>query len=480
MVIVKFSDYSHHAVLTNTTCNYRCSYCFQSFIDKKQRSFLEQNQDMLINFLSDKLPAIIQIIGGEPALAAGFGKVIDALPQHKWFIVTNLSLIPEWYLHKNVLFIYAAYHDECTMLETFFERCKRIQENKKSLVCNYIVKPENEFASFDVYSKFSDNGIPFVLIPKMNNEYFSSAFIVKLINEYRTNLQTNACFFQTYNKKYTRLCPAGTRNSFVVNHDGSLCVCNARLNTKISGDASIIKPSFYSNSRVCTFEICRCMVDFFAGHMPVNDNEYWEEFIDTGVLKEPSKKELLDFVVRMQWDPAGLTHDNPKRVNLFDEDALNKIYGHASYSPRTKMGGGKILDVKHAAEFFGRLPIEESAFTYFGAKDYYYTPWINIPALRQYVQKLTFSFNGQNQRFLCIIQDVDCNMLAQFVYKGGWGNAAYSVFLAKNIEKIRLLLYPAENTNFKLPDSFSISSDSPLKDIIWTAVKNKKLSYEVS
>src|SRR5437762_10210379 len=76
----------------NTTCNYRCSYCTQQFLDDRKR-WLRDGPAFIEGFR--KLPGKweVKISGGEPFLHPNLNEITEGLRTvgHKISIVTNFS-----------------------------------------------------------------------------------------------------------------------------------------------------------------------------------------------------------------------------------------------------------------------------------------------------------------------------------------------------------------------------------------------------
>ncbi len=89
------TEYPLEGVVTwniNTTCNYRCSYCTQRFMDDRKR-WLKDGPAFIAGF--QRLPGVweVKISGGEPFLHPNLTEIVAGLKtaQHRISIVTNFS-----------------------------------------------------------------------------------------------------------------------------------------------------------------------------------------------------------------------------------------------------------------------------------------------------------------------------------------------------------------------------------------------------
>ena len=125
------------AYFIDLRCNYRCSYCIQDDINRKE--YDKTSVDRVINYLKKEVKpreSDLTIIGGEPTLSADFGYVVESLCNDFYItITTNLSTrffkdfdgFIKWAKKINVRWN-VSYHPEFMDINLFIERVKKIQE----------------------------------------------------------------------------------------------------------------------------------------------------------------------------------------------------------------------------------------------------------------------------------------------------------------------------------------------------------------
>jgi hypothetical protein len=111
---------------------------------------------------------------------------------------------------------------------------------------------------------------------------------------------------------------AGTEKSFQVNSDGRVVRCSTIFDgTGPQGAGSLWNPVFDATPRPCTAAgSCYCEWHHWGQMAPANDNAAWTTLIETGRFPVPTREELLQFVVDMQWDPAG-RNDEDRHDSVF-------------------------------------------------------------------------------------------------------------------------------------------------------------------
>ena len=125
------------AYFIDLRCNYRCSYCSQDDINR--REYDKTSVDRVINYLKKEVKpreSDLTIIGGEPTLSADFGYVVESLCNDFYItITTNLSTrfykdfegFIKWAKKVKVRWN-VSYHPEFMDINLFIERVKKIQE----------------------------------------------------------------------------------------------------------------------------------------------------------------------------------------------------------------------------------------------------------------------------------------------------------------------------------------------------------------
>ena len=125
------------AYFIDLRCNYRCSYCIQDDINRKE--YDKTSVDRVINYLKKEVKpreSDLTIIGGEPTLSADFSYVVESLCNDFYItITTNLSTrfykdfegFIKWAKKVKVRWN-VSYHPEFMDINLFIERVKKIQE----------------------------------------------------------------------------------------------------------------------------------------------------------------------------------------------------------------------------------------------------------------------------------------------------------------------------------------------------------------
>ncbi|GHV13954.1 hypothetical protein FACS189491_09620 [Spirochaetia bacterium] len=455
---VYFCSENHYSVIFNTSCNYKCSYCFQMYFNKNQRTVLQDNTDTLVRLLDDMPPGLINVTGGEPGLADEIGVIIDSLPQHKFTITTNLSVIPKWYYHENVISIGATYHEEMSGEDNFFEQCRQLVQNGKRISANYLVKPDREYAGIPMWKRFWDNGIPMHLIPLLRRYSYPSRFLLDVINNYLTSCTGNGNFFHPWiaAPQESRKCIAGTRKRFNIFHDGTIGRCSSNF-PQLEGKSTIFNPFFYDEAMIC-HETRDCYCDCHSALSLANENERLNQFIRTGIWVPPDKNELRRFIMTMKWDPCGNTHDNYDNIDLFSDNALEKI--NASLERRESKPYNRLLDIKYAAKdgFWGE-------YSYNDIRYYTSVPFslADDDKPRNYIVKFDWSekaHNDRKQAFYFFLQDEDYKNIGEYFVKNDGGMSTRRMFMkgAAGL-KARFTIYPY-NKDFVLPDKVLLETDA--------------------
>ena len=127
------------AYFIDLRCNYRCSYCIQDDINRKE--YDKTSVDHVINYLKTEVKpreTDLTIIGGEPTLSADFSYVVESLCNDFYItITTNLSTrfykdfegFIKWAKKVKIRWN-VSYHPEFMDIDLFINRVKKIQEAK--------------------------------------------------------------------------------------------------------------------------------------------------------------------------------------------------------------------------------------------------------------------------------------------------------------------------------------------------------------
>tara|TARA_B100000795_G_C22795505_1_gene439139 strand:- start:616 stop:1641 length:1026 start_codon:yes stop_codon:yes gene_type:complete len=156
------------AFFIDLRCNYRCSYCIQDDINRKE--YDKTSVDRVINYLKKEVKpreTDLTIIGGEPTLSADFAYVVESLCNDFYITIgTNLSTrffkdfdgFIEWAKKVKVRWN-ASYHPEFMDINLFIERVKKIQQAK--LEMDQVSAVKNDLLSKADRSKLENAGIGF-------------------------------------------------------------------------------------------------------------------------------------------------------------------------------------------------------------------------------------------------------------------------------------------------------------------------------
>lgn len=314
--VTKFLGRNQYAIWFSNRCNYKCSYCCNGGDPKSPPSVVEGNTDAIIKLFDMVQPGVILLSGGEPALWKDFPSILEALPQHYWVLLTNLSFIPNWIAHPNIKLIIPAYHDEFADEFRFVKHAEDLREIGKRVHVKILVKQEQEYKHVHLWERFNQMAIPASLTPLWGHKYTKS-FLRNVVRTYRTSCLYNARFFRRGRAADDFYCVAGTRKAFQVNPDGTLVRCSS-IHDKLG---SVFSPGF-DDGKFCT-GACLCEWHFWGGMTLVNDNDTWNHYLETGNWKVPSREELHQFVVGMRWNLSGNTIEDSQE-SLFDMHSDSK------------------------------------------------------------------------------------------------------------------------------------------------------------
>lgn len=127
------------AYFIDLRCNYRCTYCIQDDINRKE--YDKTSVDRVIKYLIKEVKpreTDLTIIGGEPTLSADFGYVVESLCDD-FFITVTSNLSTRFYKDFDEFINWAkkvrvrwnaSYHPEFMDIDLFIERVKKIQDAK--------------------------------------------------------------------------------------------------------------------------------------------------------------------------------------------------------------------------------------------------------------------------------------------------------------------------------------------------------------
>ena len=156
------------AYFIDLRCNYRCSYCIQDDINRKE--YDKTSVDRVINYLKKEVKpreSDLTIIGGEPTLSADFAYVVESLC-NDFYITIGTNLSTRFYKDFDAFIKWAkkvqirwnvSYHPEFMDIDLFIERVKKIQAAK--LEMDQVSAVNNDLLSELDMAKLEDADIGF-------------------------------------------------------------------------------------------------------------------------------------------------------------------------------------------------------------------------------------------------------------------------------------------------------------------------------
>jgi len=311
---------NQYAIWFSDRCNYHCSYCCNHIPHQAPKSVLETSGSAFIEFFDQVEPGCITVSGGEPVLWKDFPIILEALPQHSWIILTNLSRLPHWISHPNIVLIIPAYHEEFAKEERFTIHLSQLKAMDKRVHVKLIVKPKEEYNQIRLWEKWNNMLVPTSLTPLEYSYTFPKKFLKDVIFKYRTCSLYNSRFFRV-NKPINRFCLAGTKTAFQVNKDGNIARCSTVQDYEEG--KNIFSPHYYFNEQYkwCSADNCYCEWHHWGQMARANDNHIWTKYIETGSWEIPSISELYQFILDMEWDVAGRNLEDSK-------ESLFKLENH--------------------------------------------------------------------------------------------------------------------------------------------------------
>jgi len=216
-----------YSLITTERCNFSCSYCCASNRKDIALSVIESNIDAICDFFETVKPGLISLSGGEPALAKNIAILLKRLPQHKFAVFTNASLLPEWFFYDNLVLPIATYHAECIKEQVFIENVKRLFDNGKKVIVKIIVKPDEEVLPITLWERLWSIGIPAHFVPLDYDYYFYPDIINEISHKYLTSCLYNARFFRPEPGNISEcFCMGGTIDMFEISSRGYIQRCS--------------------------------------------------------------------------------------------------------------------------------------------------------------------------------------------------------------------------------------------------------------
>lgn len=293
---MKFLDRNQYCVWFSNRCTYSCSYCCNLAGRGSPFSRLEkEGLAPLMKLLGSVEPGVIMVSGGEPALWKDAPTLIAALPQHSWVILSNLSVVPDWFYHPNVRLVISAFHPSEAAESKFSYALTRLLAASVRCIVKILVASEAETEHLASWTRLGDIA-PTHLAPLNGHFTWTPEFLQRLSEgDLLTSSLYNYRFFLQDRPSRERLCVGGTRAMFQVGRAGFLSRCS----TPPSGPVGTIwEPHFIEGPASCSSN-CFCEWHHWAGVTYANDNETWTHFVETGEWRRPTPEQFQAFTQTM-------------------------------------------------------------------------------------------------------------------------------------------------------------------------------------
>lgn len=300
-----------YSVYSTERCNFHCSYCVAMDRKTAEKTAIEQNTQRLTELFNALEHGLVSVSGGEPALARGFPALVQGLTRHKLAVFTNLSLVPDWYLHDRCLLFIATYHEECIDQERYVDNAVGLARQGKRVVAKLIVKPEpgSLEAQLPLWEKLWSHGVAAHFVPLEFDYYFGRQVVEDIRKHFLTSCLYNARFFRPASKAIdARPCAGGTARMFEIRSDGSFARCSSVHD--MPPESSIFSPLLFGKPRGCTRNDCFCEWHHWANMARAHENARWTFYLTDNIWQRPCAEEFDDFIDRMYWDRGGrISHD---------------------------------------------------------------------------------------------------------------------------------------------------------------------------
>lgn len=252
---------------------------------------VEENPNAIIDLFNSVYPGVIMVSGGEPILWKDMPMLLEALPQHYWVILSNLSSVPTWMHHPNVKLVIAACHYKQAGLGWFIKRCRELPR----VVVKILVDPRDEVEPLRVWTVLNKAKLVAHLAPVEWPRPHSPELLQRIrAGELLTSCLYNARFFSS-GVEYTRMCLAGTKAMFQVGPSGTIAPCSQAGPIV---ESTIFEPKW--DVRECD-KSCYCEWHHWAGMALAEDNATWDHFVETGEWVRPTPEQLERFLGDMGW-----------------------------------------------------------------------------------------------------------------------------------------------------------------------------------
>ena len=381
-----------------------------------------------------------------------------------------MSIVSDWYAHENIILFQATLHEEHTTPSAFLQRCQQVQGMGKRVFAGIIVKPEHVYDSVPIWEKFWSEGLPMHFTPLMRRFYFSSKFIFDVVHKYRTSCSSCGTFFipDFTQRQKDRKCIAGTKKHFGIHHDGTITHCSS--NFKQVKDSTIFNPCFNTQAETCC-ETTTCFCEQMSGLSLANENQRLNYYVETGQWIKPTIEEVHDFIGKMHWDYAGRTYDNVQRINLFEDDALTKIY---SVPQKIEPEFIPFLEISSEDRgFWSNLTDDNS-----GMDKGLFSSFFPVPKTTERLQQveimMEFPVESQHNEFYGYLQNERYEMVAEFYCKPQNAFFQKKLFLAGGDESLSFMMHKHNGEEHSTPIRTVITSNAGVM-----AIDNLKLAKQL-
>lgn len=266
----------------NTTCNYRCSYCTQRFLDDRQR-WAADTPAFLAAFGAlpqlSGVPWEVKLSGGEPFVHPGFVEVVRGLVARELFVsvVTNFSRhdIVDPFIDAaadRLRVLSLSLHLEFADLDRFIARAAAAQQrlpNTASLVVTCVATKQNLPALEALAMRFADVGVRFKVQPEKQDrdivayEDDGKALLYRLGGHNGTGHIAHDFGGQP--------CWSGSRY-FIVDDAGEAYRCYPARRYRVERLGNLVQGTLrlHDAARPCLYRSCHCTVPIARGMMPVD------------------------------------------------------------------------------------------------------------------------------------------------------------------------------------------------------------------
>jgi MoaA/NifB/PqqE/SkfB family radical SAM enzyme len=266
----------------NTTCNYRCSYCTQRFLDDRRR-WAADTPAFLAAFGAlpqvSGVPWEVKLSGGEPFVHPGFVDVVRGLAERELFVsvVTNFSrhdlidpFIDAAGDHLRVLSL--SLHLEFADLGSFIARAAAAQRRlpaTASLVVTCVATAQNMPVLDGLMSRFVDVGVRFKVQPEKQDRDIVAyddagrALLYRLGGHNGTGHIAHDFGGQP--------CWSGSRY-FIVDDAGEAFRCYPARRYRVERLGNLVQGTvqLHEAARPCLYRSCHCTVPIARGMMPTD------------------------------------------------------------------------------------------------------------------------------------------------------------------------------------------------------------------